>query len=174
MKRNFISLLLVPVISIAAYGQQTPKKTNVSDTEVSGTSTASPLTPDPVVKHDAGKVSTPVAAMGAPRATLPKTSPASSDEWHYEITPYMWLAGISGNLRVRNTDIRVDSSGSDVLSQVDFAFATRFEAHKNRIGLFVDENYVNLGTSGFLNGPLMTPYAVQPPINIFEVGRRTR
>ena len=175
MNSKIISLVLVLVISISAFGQQTNETTKVTGTGATDTSRVLPITPSTIAKFDVPKVSTAKVDLESPVAAKTVTSASSSstsDEWHYEITPYIWLAGITGNLRVRDTTVRIDSSGGDVLSQVDFAFATHFEAHKNRIGFFVDENYVNLGTSGLGNGPgpLLIPYDVQPTMNIFEVG----
>lgn len=72
------------------------------------------------------------------------------------------------DLRVRNTTAHVQSSFSDVFKQLDFAFATQFEAIKGKWRLMLDENYVNLGTNG--TGPLGNPIEVEPTMNIFEFG----
>ena len=99
------------------------------------------------------------------------TSPAPSndpDGWRFEMAPYIWLAGLEGNLRVRNNTVRIDSSPSDLVEQLDFAFATKFEAGKGKFKFILDENYVNLGATGV--GPLGQVTDVQPTLNIFEFG----
>jgi len=164
MKINSVSFLLVLIISITAFGQETTEKLTATEAEGGKTVALSPsatarFIPNPPVN---GITAKPNAA---------RSSSANSDEWHLEITPYLWLAGIEGNLRVGNELVRVDSSGSDVIKQLDFAFATRLEAQKGRFGIHVDENYVNLGTSGIREGIIFdTPYDVQPTMNIFEAG----
>ena len=100
-------------------------------------------------------------------------SPQSSDdeEMHIEIRPYVWLAGIYGTLRVEN---RTASTGSgtdsgSLLGMLDFAAAAQVEVSKGRWRLILDENYVNLGTTG--TGPLgLVTIGVQPTMNIFEFG----
>src|SRR6266403_6327066 len=51
---------------------------------------------------------------------LPRAS-SGSEEWQVEIRPYIWLAGVHGTLRVRNTTADVGKSSSDVLGMLDFA-----------------------------------------------------
>ena len=120
-----------------------------------------------VVPEDAAK-KTPATET---TETKVETSPApstDSDGWHFEATPYLWLSGLEGNLRVRNNTVRIESSASDLLKQLDFAFATQFEAGKGKVRFIFDENYVNLGTTGV--GPLGQVTDVQPTLNIFEFG----
>jgi hypothetical protein len=91
----------------------------------------------------------------------------SDDDWHFEIAPYLWAAALKGDLRVRNSTARVDASFSDIFHNLDFSFATRVEAGKKRWRVLIDENYVNLGTTG--TGPLGETIDVQPTLNFFEV-----
>ena len=94
---------------------------------------------------------------------------ADSNGWRFEVSPYLWAAALEGDLRVRNTTTNVESSFSDLLKQLDFAFATRFEAKKGRWRLMLDENYMNLGTTG--SGPLgRRTVEVEPTLNFFEFG----
>ena len=102
-------------------------------------------------------------------AARPAPQSADSSSWHIESAPYLWAAALEGDLRVRNTTTHVESSFSDVFKQLDFAFATTFEAHKGRWALMLDENYVNLGTTG--TGPLgRNTIKVEPTLNFFEFG----
>lgn len=89
-----------------------------------------------------------------------------SNSWHFEATPYLWAAALEGDLRVRDTTAHVDSSFSDLFKQLDFTVATQFEARKGRWRLMLDENYVNLGTTG--TGPLRNPVEIEPTLNFFE------
>jgi hypothetical protein len=161
MKTIYLFSLFIAVAVGTAFGQA-PKGPDTDET-VGGTSSAS------TVKIDR-QVSPPSASDTAEPPAKPAARSAGDSDVHSEITPYGWLSGIQGNLRVRNTPVRVDSNGSDVLKAVDFAIGIRAEVSKGRWGLHIDEDYANLGTSGRLNGPLATPYDVQPTLNIFEVG----
>jgi hypothetical protein len=100
--------------------------------------------------------------------TLPQ-SPGGSEGWQLEIRPYIWLAGVHGTLRVRNTTAEVGKSSSSVLGMLDFAAAAQVEAIKGPWRVMFDENYVNLGTTG--TGPLgNVSIQVEPTMNIFEFG----
>jgi hypothetical protein len=97
------------------------------------------------------------------------TSPIATEGWQLEIRPYVWLAGIHGQLRVRNTTADTSKSSSNVLGMLDFAAAAQVEAIKGPWRLMFDENYVNLGTTG--TGPFgNVSVKVEPTMNIFEFG----
>jgi hypothetical protein len=99
---------------------------------------------------------------------LPRAS-SGSEEWQVEIRPYIWLAGVHGTLRVRNTTADVGKSSSDVLGMLDFAAAAQVEAIRGPWRIMFDENYVNLGTTG--TGPRgNVSIRVEPTMNIFEFG----
>lgn len=90
-------------------------------------------------------------------------------EWQFEIRPYLWLAGINGILRIDNLSAGVGQDSSEVLGMLDFAAAAQVEAIHGRWRIMLDENYVNLGTTG--TGPLgLVQFEVEPTLNIFEFG----
>jgi len=104
-------------------------------------------------------------------ATTVVTPQASGDTnvWHFEIEPYIWTASMDGTLRVRNTTAQVEAKFADMIKNLDFAFAGRFEATKGPLTVILDEDYINLGMNG--TGPLgLVSVDVQPTVNIFEGG----
>jgi hypothetical protein len=102
-------------------------------------------------------------------SATPSAPQDDSNGWHFESAPYLWAAALKGDLRVRNTTTQVDASFSDLFEQLDFAIATQFEAIKGRWRLILDENYMNLGTTG--SGPLgRRTVGVEPTLNFFEFG----
>jgi len=109
-----------------------------------------------------------VSSVGKDLTNAPPQPDAGDDDWHFEIAPYLWAAALKGDLRVRNTTAAVDASFSDIFHNLDFSFATKAEASKGKWRVLIDENYVNLGTTG--TGPLGDPIDVQPTLNFFEVG----
>ena len=109
----------------------------------------------------------PVVFLLAGTVFAQQTPPDDPDAWHFEVAPYIWAAALEGDLRVRNTTTHVDASFSDLFKQLDLALATRFEAKKGRWALMLDENYMNLGTTG--TGPLgRRTVKVEPTLNFLE------
>jgi hypothetical protein len=103
--------------------------------------------------------------------SVPSPQSDDDDEVQIEIRPYVWLAGIYGTLRVEN---RTASTGTgtdatSVLGMLDFAAAAQVEVKKGRWRLMLDENYVNLGTTGTGPGGNVS-VEVEPTMNIFEFG----
>lgn len=147
------ALMLVLVVAGSNYAQDAgPQSPSVADAqEANGTAR--------VDRKD---------TLDAPKAPA-KASAHDSDKWHVDISPYLWMAGLSGNIRVRNELVNVDrANGGGLLSQLDFAFASRFEIRKGKLGILVDENYLNMGMTG--TGPLGLTTDVQPTYNMFEAG----
>jgi len=180
MKKNYLTLAIIVLSCAAAFGQAPDKSDTVDSARspvvaadsVSITPVRREAFPNPLARSADTHGTASRSTVGDNAARTPETSrrSAGDSDVHYEITPYGWLSGIQGNLRVRNTPVRIDSNGFEVIKSVDFAFGIRGEVSKGRLGGFIDEDYANLGTSGHFNGPLATPYDVQPTINIFEVG----
>jgi hypothetical protein len=64
--------------------------------------------------------------------------PYQPGEWHVEVTPYLWAAGLEGILTIGTAASRVDASFVDVAENLDFAFAAHVEASKNTLTLMGD------------------------------------
>jgi hypothetical protein len=76
---------------------------------------------------------------------------ASSDPdsgWAITVTPYIWAAGMSGDIALPRfgQSVTVDQSFSDTLEDLDFAFMGTLEVRKQRFVMFGDIMYLNLGT----------------------------
>lgn len=67
---------------------------------------------------------------------------------------YGWLTGLDGDMGIGGFDVGVDESFLDIIDDIDFAAALRFEARNGRWGAIVDGFYVDLGTSGNPPGAL--------------------
>jgi hypothetical protein len=85
----------------------------------------------------------------APQATDP-------DEWHFQFSPYLWIAGISGRAGIGNLQVEVNSSITDDNVKLNSGFMGVFEARKNRFVLLADIQYSNLGTDRPTPGPLFS------------------
>lgn len=100
---------------------------------------------------------TAIAATARAEAQQTSTSP---DGWQFSLTPYLWLAGQSGNVRIgqvipgRNVDAHI----SNIWRDLDFGMMATFEARKDRWAIIVDGFYVNVSTTSdpILGGRLGT------------------
>lgn len=84
------------------------------------------------------------------------TAPGSSDAWHFQFTPYLFLPSFNGTAAVNGREIGADASSGDVISNLNFAFMGAFEARKNKLVLLTDIVYANLADSNATPGPLFS------------------
>ena len=177
MKDSTLKLLISTVcplclllLTTTAFGQETSGSAQAeTGTVASSSKTASdlvtPTTPAP---------SQPALSLltKRPESKRPTRSPQGSnseDRWQFEIRPYVWLAGIYGDLRLNNLTVNVGQDASSLLGMLDFAAAVQVEAIKGKWRIMIDEDYVNLGTTE--TGPLgNVSIRVEPAQNIFEAG----
>jgi len=90
------------------------------------------------------------AALGlcaaAPAGAQTKTSDSG---WQFEIIPYIWAAGMKGDVQSGSLPkISTDVSFSDILDVLDFGLMGAFEARKGRWGVLFDAIYMKLSTGG--------------------------
>jgi len=77
---------------------------------------------------------------------LPATAQASgSDEWEFVVTPYLWAAGMDGDVAVLGMPAEVDVSFGDILNALDGGALIHFEGRKGQRAFFVDAVYLDLG-----------------------------
>jgi hypothetical protein len=74
------------------------------------------------------------------------TEHAADREWKFELTPYLWAAGIDADVTVRNTTVAVDVGFSDLIDKVDVggSFLTALQ-YKRFVG-FGQVDYVSMNT----------------------------
>ncbi len=92
--------------------------------------------------------------LGAGTAATAQTTEPQTGGWQFELTPYIWAAGMkgdvqSGPLPKTSTDV----SFSDVLDVLDFGMMGAFEARKDRWGLLFDAIYMDLSMGATASGP---------------------
>ncbi len=73
-----------------------------------------------------------------------QVSATDSDGWSFSIAPYLWMAGIDGDLTVKGQQVSVDASFDDVWSDLDFGGQVHLEVGKGRWGAFIDPTYSEL------------------------------
>ncbi|WP_086998465.1 hypothetical protein [Rhizobium sullae] len=81
-------------------------------------------------------------APGIPEAKVVE----SESGWSYTAAPYFWAAGLSGDVaQFGLPEVHIDSSFSDLLENLDFAFMAAGEARYDRFSIFGDIIYTKLG-----------------------------
>jgi hypothetical protein len=89
-------------------------------------------------------------------AADPAPQTGASDGWQFRFTPYLWIAGISGNAGIGNLSVNVDSGITDTNVHLSFGFMGTLEARKDRFIIVTDLQYSNFGTDHPTPGPLFT------------------
>ena len=92
----------------------------------------------------------PAASPQAQTTTAPSTgtpTPAKESNWHFAVTPYLWLAGVHGTVGAFDRDISVHASIGEVLSHFDFGLMGTAEARYKRVVLPLDLIWIRLEDS---------------------------
>jgi hypothetical protein len=82
--------------------------------------------------------------------------PKVSDEWRFEVTPYLWGTGIRGTVNLNDSSAKsADMSSGNVLSDLKSGAMIAAEAHKGKWGIMGDLVSATLQNSGSV--PVITP-----------------
>jgi hypothetical protein len=90
----------------------------------------------------------------------PADSPAEPDvfvtdnnTWSFEVVPYAWLPGLKGDIDVRNYNVGIDQSFSDIFKTVKFAADALGIARYQNWLIYTQVDYFSLSTSQLQNPP---------------------
>jgi hypothetical protein len=100
--------------------------------------------------------------------TIQETQKSS---WEFNVTPYLWMTGMSGDISILDQTTPVDASFSDVLKNLEIAAMVHAEAKKGKWSIMLDYVYANIENTGNVQG-LLNERKVTGTIkqNIFELG----
>jgi len=87
--------------------------------------------------------------IGAPISSVQ----AAEDKWKFEITPYLWTAGVDGDVTVNGHTTNVKISFKDMLDATNAAFSFLGVAQYGRVVLWGQVDYVSLDTDNIDNPP---------------------
>ncbi len=79
----------------------------------------------------------PIPVAVAPSQTL-------NDGWHYEIAPYLWMSGLSGDVTVLGVTQNVHITFSDILKNLNFAIQGHIEAGYGPWSFMIDPTYLKV------------------------------
>ncbi|MGF1759870.1 hypothetical protein L4D76_18420 [Photobacterium sagamiensis] len=71
-----------------------------------------------------------------------------TDQWHYEVTPYLLAAGMEGTVGVKDHTADVDASFSDIVDNLNMGFMGIFTAKKGPWTFALEGVYMKLDDSG--------------------------
>lgn len=73
----------------------------------------------------------------------------NDSEWKFNVRPYIWAAGIDGNVSATGVpNVKISKSFSDIFSKLDIGGMLTFEGDKDKYGLFADLMYIELSDRG--------------------------
>lgn len=90
-----------------------------------------------------------LTTLGSAQAQI---SGATQDRWHWQLTPYVWMTGLHGDIHpgANLPSAHVSQSFSDVLDDLDAAFFLTGTARKDRYVVQADLSYASLSASASL------------------------
>ena len=92
-------------------------------------------------------ISALMAGEVAQAADLAPPPPVEESGWSFTIAPYLWMAGISGEVgQFGLPPVEVDASFGDILSNFDIGAMVVSEARYGRFGIATDFQYVKIST----------------------------
>jgi len=106
----------------------------------------------------------------------------ADDKWHFEITPYLFAAGMDGTSSMRGITADIDMSFNDIWERLDSAFMLYMTARKNDWVYSFDGIYFKIKDQGSSSwqGPLGNTSTAQLNMDVtqqnysFSAGRRVR
>jgi hypothetical protein len=96
------------------------------------------------------------AGSALAQTSPPPTEPPGKREWQFQITPYLWIAGIHGDVGVvpRVPPVDVDVTFSDLFDNLNIGVMLAGEARRDKLGIIMDLNYLSLTDDKATPGPL--------------------
>ena len=77
-------------------------------------------------------------------ATAPLANAQADEGWDWGLTPYVWAASISADLREDAPPVGNESDFSDIISKIDMAFMGHVEGQGDDFGAFGDVMYLSM------------------------------
>ena len=110
-------------------------------------------------KFDSGGVVAPgelaqSSSAGPALADPPHSNTADDDsEWHFDLSPYIWLPGVHGTVGALGRDSSVHATPLDLISNFRFGLMANVEARRKWLLLPLDMMWVRLGDGRALPFP---------------------
>lgn len=116
------------------------------------------------------KTASALTALYLAISALPALA-AEDDTWKFELTPYLWVAGVNADVTVANRSAEVDASFSDLLENLDMAAAFLGTAQYNSWVTWLQVDYLDI-SSDFSKGPSGGSLESEMTMSTFGFGRQ--
>ena len=94
---------------------------------------------------------------------------STGGEWEFSLAPlFLWAQGIEGSSTIGPITAPLDITFKDALSNLDATFTVHFEMKRDKLSLFAEYQYVNLGPEAY--GPMGVEMDVGFKDTIAELG----
>src|ERR1700752_4955733 len=119
-----------------------------------------------------------LVSVSAPAQTDNNTTSSSqttpSENWEVSVTPYVFFAGLKGNIGVQRQTAVVNATFPDIFRNLDFALMGTFEARKGNWLILTDAMYMSLSGKRVTPSPFFSDIDVKVKETIIdpEVGYR--
>jgi len=80
------------------------------------------------------------------------TQETQNPSWEWNLTPYIWMTGMSGDISVLNQTVPLDVSFKDILKNLKMAAMIHTEAKNGKWSVMLDIVYAKLESSGEVQG----------------------
>ena len=156
LSRFIAILMLLLTFTAAIHAQPSAQPANDNLTQTTSTDKTDTRSQWATVNLFAGAKAPVFNSKENSTATNPDPQGGSADEWHFQLTPYLWLPRISGRAGVGSLSVDVNTGLSEEDLDLNFGFMSTFEARRNRFVILTDLQYSNLGSSNSTPGPLFS------------------
>lgn len=92
---------------------------------------------------------------------------AQDDQWHFSVSPYLWLAGTHGTVGAFGRDVGFKASIGDLLSHFRFGLLGAAEARHNRFLTNIDMIWMRLGDNQALPFPNLMATSANLTASVF-------
>lgn len=84
---------------------------------------------------------------------LASTANAGDNDWEFELSPYLWAAGVDADVQVGNQTTSVDASFSDIVDALDIGAAILLRAQRGPWVVWTQFDYFALSTDELDDAP---------------------
>jgi len=91
--------------------------------------------------------------FGIAQTTAEKKVP--NNAWNFNVTPYLWMSSLKGDMTVLRKDVPIDLQFTDeIISNLKMVGMIHAEAKHNRLSIMLDASYANLEAKGQLKNTI--------------------
>ncbi|HMG36674.1 MAG TPA: hypothetical protein VKM94_22240 [Blastocatellia bacterium] len=101
-------------------------------------------------------------------ASPPPPKGPSADKWQFQFVPYIWFAGLKGQIGIGSRITDVDADIGDIFDHLNFGFMAAFEARKGKFLLLSDLLYLKVSTENVTPGPLFSSAKLTQKVFLLE------